>query len=207
MPGSKFDPQKHHRHSIRLQEYDYSRPGAYFVTMVTRHREPLFGDVIDGQMKLNKAGEIVQWEWKNIAERFPYIILGAFVVMPNHLHGILIFHQPTVGATHLDINKGASSNTLHPVRTGDDVNPEGSPLPLPRGPKPASLGAVIAQFKSRVTKRLWKLPSRKGTPVWQRNYYEHIIRNENALQNISNYINSNPSRWQEDKDNPLYIQK
>jgi REP element-mobilizing transposase RayT len=127
------------------------------------------------------------------------------MVMPNHLHGILFFHQPTVGVTRLDINKNASSNTLHPVRTGDDVNPEGSPLPY--GPKPASLGAVVAQFKSRVTKRLWKIPSMKDVPIWQRNYYEHIIRNEKALQNITDYINSNPSRWQDDKENPFYIKK
>jgi REP element-mobilizing transposase RayT len=205
MPGSNFDPQKHHRRSIRLQEYDYSQPGAYFVTMVTWHRESLFGDVIDGQMKLNKAGEIVQWEWKNLSKRFLYVKLGAFVIMPNHLHGILIFHQPTVGATRPEFNKSASSNTLHPFRTGDDVNPEGSPLP--HGPKPASLGAVVAQFKSRVTKRLWKIPSMKDVPIWQRNYYEHIIRNGKALQNISNYINSNPSRRQEDKENPFYIKK
>lgn len=206
MPGSNFDPKKHHRHSIRLQEYDYSQPGAYFVTMVTWHRESLFGDVIDGQMKLNKAGEIVQWEWEDLSKRFPYIMLGAFIVMPNHLHGILIFHQP-VGSTRLDMKGKDSSNALPPIRTGDSVNLEGSTLPLPRGPKPASLGAVIAQFKSRVTKRLWKLHSRRGTPVWQRNYYEHIIRNEKALQNKTDYINSNPVRWQEDKENPFYIKK
>ena len=204
MPGPKFDSQKHHRRSIRLQEFDYSQPGAYYVTIVTWHREPLFGDVIEGQMKLNKAGDIVHWEWENLTRRFPYIILGAFVVMPNHVHGILIFH-PSVGATRLDLNRKDSSNTSLLTRTVDDVNLKGSPLP--HGPKPASLGAVIAQFKSHVTKRLWKMHSLIDTPIWQRNYYEHIIRNEKALQNITDYINGNPLMWQEDDENPLHLKE
>jgi putative transposase len=203
MPGSKFDPQKHHRHSIRLKEFDYSQPGAYFVTIVTWQREFLFGDVKDGRMILNKAGEIVQWEWNSLPKRFPYIILGAFIAMPNHVHGILIFHQPAVGVTRLDMKEKASSNVLHRVRSSDEVNLKGSPLP--RGPKPASLGAVIAQFKSRITKRLWKMPALNETPIWQRNYYEHIIRNEKELQNITDYINGNPLRWQEDDENPFHV--
>ena len=153
---SRFEPQKHHRRSIRLPNYDYSQPGAYFVTIVTWHRECLFGEVVNGAMKLSKSGEIVQWEWKALPQRFRYIELGAHVVMPNHFHGILIF-QEHVGATRPDLintysGKGDSSQL---AQEGVDGSP------LPHGPKQFSLGAIIAQFKSRVTKRLWKIPSLK----------------------------------------------
>ncbi len=187
MKPSKFDPQKHHRRSIRLPEYDYSQPGAYYVTIVAWQRDCLFGEVVREEMKLNKIGKIVQWEWKELPKRLRYIELGAFVVMPNHFHGILIFHEH-VGATRPGLNKARSSNKPFPNRITDDI--DGSPLP--RGPHPASLGAIMAQFKSRVTKRLWKIPSLKDTPIWQRNYYEHIICNNKDLQNKTDYINANP---------------
>ena len=195
---SRFEPQKHHRRSIRLPNYDYSQPGAYFVTIVTWHRECLFGEVVNGAMKLSKSGEIVQWEWKALPQRFRYIELGAHVVMPNHFHGILIFHEH-VGATRPDLintysGKGDSSQL---AQEGVDGSP------LPHGPKQFSLGAIIAQFKSRVTKRLWKIPSLKNTPVWQRNYYEHIIRNEQDLQTKTDYINANPMLWSQDDENPI----
>jgi len=157
----KFDPQTHHRHSIRLQGYDYTQAGAYFVTIVTWHRECLFGEIIKGRMRLNEVGQIVAWEWSNLARRLPYVELGTSMVMPNHFHGILFIHE-TVGATRLNKTRNQPKY------------PEGSPLP--RGPQAASLGAFIARFKSNVTKRIWKIPEFKDTPIWQRNYYEHIIR-------------------------------
>ena len=168
MTKSIFDPQKHHRHSIRLPEYDYTQPGAYFVTIVAWHRECLFGNVKAGEMKLNQAGKIVRWEWEGLPKRLRYIELGSYMVMPNHFHGVLIFHEHA-GATRLDLTGAYSSNNVFPDRRSEDVNLKGSPRP--KGPKPASLGAVIARFKSRVTKRLWKLPSLEGTPIWQRNFY------------------------------------
>src|SRR5258708_3870279 len=94
----KYDPAKHHRRSIRLPGYDYSQAGAYYVTIVTQGRECLFGDVANGEMQLNATGKIVRWEWERLAQRFKFVELGAFVVMPNHIHGIIIFHE-TVGAT------------------------------------------------------------------------------------------------------------
>jgi len=196
---SKFDPNKHHRRSIRLPEYDYAQAGAYYVTIVAWHREYLFGDVVNKKMVLNQYGRIVQLEWLELPKRLPYIELGAFIVMPNHFHGILIFHD--VGATRQGLIKALANNVSLPKRTTDGV--DGSPLP--NGPQPKSLGAVMAQFKSRVTKRLWKFPSLKGTPVWQRNYYEHIIRNERDLQNKTNYIESNPMLWDEDDENPANV--
>jgi REP element-mobilizing transposase RayT len=187
MAQGKFDPQEHHRRSIRLKGYDYSQAGAYYVTIVTRQRECLFGEIVAGEMKLNNLGKIVQWEWLDLPKRYPFIVLGAFMVMPNHFHGILIFYE-SVGATRPGLTKMIGSDLV------------GSPLP--RGPKPTSLGAIMAQFKSRVTKRLWKIPSLQGTPIWQRNYYEHIIRDEKDLQNKTDYIESNPSMWKEDDENP-----
>ena len=94
----KFDPKKHHRRSIRLKGYDYSQAGAYYVTIVTWHRDFLFGEIMNKEMILNKVGKIVEWEWLELSKRLLYIELGAHVVMPNHFHGILFIHE-TVGAT------------------------------------------------------------------------------------------------------------
>lgn len=193
----KFDPQKHHRRSIRLQGYDYSQAGAYFVTIVAWQRECLFGEIVDGEMRLNDAGNIVQWEWLELPKRLRYIELGAFFVMPNHFHGILIFRE-TAGATRQGLTIAASGKTSLHIETTDGT--DGSPLP--RGPKPASLGAVMSQFKSRVTKRLWKIPSLNSTPIWQRNYHDRIIRDEREMDAIWRYIEANPSAWEEDEENP-----
>src|SRR3972149_9100932 len=112
----KFDPQIHHRRSIRLKGYDYSQAGAYYVTIVAWHRECLFGDVVDGEMNLNRYGEIVKWEWVNLSQSFKFIELGAFVVMPNHFHGILLFHD--VGATRPGVTGAfASKASLHNTTT------------------------------------------------------------------------------------------
>jgi putative transposase len=183
-----------------LFNYDYSQPGAYSVTIVAWHRKCLFGEVDRGEMKMNKMGQIVQWEWEALSRRFVYIELGAYVVMPNHFHGILIFCEH-VGATRRDLIHTHSSKEVSPPLTSGGI--EGSPLP--RGPKPASLGAIISQFKSGVTKRLWKIPSLKDVPIWQRNYYEHIIRNEQDLWNTTDYINANPTLWAQDNENPINL--
>lgn len=198
---SKFDPEKHHRRSIRLPEYDYSQAGAYYVTIVAWQREPLFGEVVNGEMKLNRYGKIVQAEWLELPKRLEFVALGVFMVMPNHFHGI-VFLLDVVGATRPGLTKAHFGKISLPHETTDGMN--GSPLP--RGPQPKSLGAIMAQFKSRVTKRLWKTPSLNGTPIWQRNYWEHIIRNEQDLKNKSDYIESNPMLWDEDDENPINIQ-
>ena len=180
----RYDPNRHHRRSIRLRGYDYTQPGAYFVTICTHERAMLFGQVVDGEMVLNEWGEIVREEWFRSAEIRAAIKLfpDEFVVMPNHIHGIIwiVGISPLVGAT-----RRVAPTDGHP-----------------RGPAPNSLGAVIGQFKSIVTKRI---NARRGTPgarVWQRNYYERIIRNEWALNAIRRYIAENPSRWHLDRHNP-----
>jgi REP element-mobilizing transposase RayT len=196
----KFDPNipfdatqgRHHRRSVRLRGYDYSQAGLYFVTIVTFRRECLFGEIENGEMKLNRYGEIVQWEWLELPKRLRYIELGAFSIMPNHFHGILIFNDSNVRATHQGFGDALASKA--PLQNTTTNGIDGSPLQQ-RGPQPASLGAIMAQFKSRVTKRLWKNPDLNGTPIWQRNYYEHIIRNETEMDTIWRYIESNPAMW------------
>lgn len=197
----KFDPKKHHRRSIRLKNYDYSSAGAYYVTIVTFRRDILFGEILNGEMKLNQAGKIVQAELLELEKRLAYIQLGAFIIMPNHIH-IIIFILTPIGATRLGFSKtNFIESSLQKETTKSN---EGSPL-LPRGPKPASLGTIISQFKSRVTKRLWNIKSLKNTPIWQRNYYEHIIRDEKDLQNKTDYIEANPMLWDEDDENPINL--
>ena len=150
-------------------------------------------------MRLNNVGKIVQWEWLELPKRLCFIELGAFVVMPNHFHGILIFHE-NVGATRQGLINSRSGKVPVPHVTVEGI--DGSPLP--RGPKSASLGAVMAQFKSRVTKRLWKIPPLQGTLIWQHNYYEHVIRNEEEVNRIRQYVIDNPTHWEEDEDNPAH---
>ncbi|ACL24704.1 transposase [Chloroflexus aggregans] len=196
-----YDPTRHHRRSIRLQGYDYTQPGAYFITIVTHDRTHLFGRVVDGEMQLNAWGEIVREEWFKTAQIRPYVQLqdDEFVVMPNHVHGIIWMVDDDlapVGATD---------------RRGDrPVAPTTTTVP-PRGPAPQSLGAIIAGFKSAVTHRINTLRDTPGTPVWQRNYYEHIIRDKRVrvgaagrspLHAIRQYIIENPLRWHLDTYNP-----
>jgi len=195
---TRYDPQKHHRRSIRLKGYDYSQPGAYFVTICTHERARLFGRVVDEEMVLNAFGEIVWEEWFRSAEIRTEIELFAdeFVVMPNHIHGIVWIVETDVG-TH---GVGA-----HGVVGATDVGAHGR-APLRRPPR--SLGAFIAGFKSAATKRINALRGTPGVPVWQRNYYEHIIRNpvrangRSPLHAIRRYIADNPLRWHLDRYNP-----
>jgi len=193
----RFYPQQHHRRSIRLQTYDYTQAGAYFVTVVTWRRTYLFGDVVNGEMKLNRAGQVIQEEWLNLAHRFKFVDLGAFVIMSYHSHAILLFHD--VGATRPDVSAVVSGETASNREPIDGIG--GSPPPPPRGPESGSLGALIGQLKSRATKRLWKIKSLAGIPIWERNYYEHIMRNKKKMSAIWDYIESNPSRWADDDEN------
>jgi len=171
---SKFDPQKHHRRSIRLKGYDYTSEGAYFVTIVTQGRECLFGEIHDGEM-------IVRW-WNELPNKFPDVVLGAFIVMPNHFHGIIFI-----------INK----------RRGEVISPrnniQGGETPPLRKP---TLGQIVGYFKYQSTKEMNEVGNTGTiTKFWQRNYYEHIIRDEKELQQKTDYIFSNPSRWEEDEEN------
>jgi REP element-mobilizing transposase RayT len=172
-----YDPQRHHRRSIRLPAYDYAQPGAYFVTVVTHQRQCLFGEIVDGQAVVNGYGDVVEREWLRSTQIRREIQLDAFVVMPNHIHGIVIIGDHTM-------NVGAHGR---------------APL-LRRSPR--SLGSFIAGFKSAVTKRINETRGTPGLPVWQRSYYERVIRDEEELNRSRQYIADNPGRWADDPENP-----
>ena len=180
---SRYNSDIHHRRSIRLKGYDYSQAGAYFVTICVHDRECLFGEIVDGEMRLNDFGRIVAAEWIRSGELRSEIDIGEYVVMPNHFHGIVIITD-IVG--NGDVCRGD-----RPV----------APTTMP-GPQPKSIGAMMAGFKSIVTKRINILRDTPGLPVWQRNYHEHVIRNDADYNRIAEYVANNPQRWIEDKLHP-----
>ena len=184
-PNHNATTERSGRRSIRLRDYDYSQFGAYFVTICTHDRACIFGNIVDGEMCLNAIGEITAEEWTKSERVRGEIELDEWIVMPNHLHGI-------VWITHNSDNRNVGA-------TGRS--------PLPSGPKPRSIGAMVAGFKSAATKRINTILGTPGAPVWQRNYYEHVIRNEDALDRIRQYIRDNPSKWQDDPDNPDNYQR
>jgi putative transposase len=206
----KFDPRIHHRRSVRLKGYDYRQAGGYFVTMVTQGRDALFGEVVNGEMILNDAGEmIVRW-WLELPNKFPNVNVDIFVVMPNHFHGIIFIADATVVGDDLRVVPGlgdgdngeyGGEHVGLPQRTDSSRRPD-SPQQRPNAP----LSQMIQWFKTMTTnehirgvKQLgWKPFNGK---VWQRDYYEHIIRNPSAADRIARYIESNPARWNEDKEN------
>lgn len=180
-----IDPDRYHRRSVRLQGFDYAQTGAYFVTIVTQNRAPFFGEIIEGEMRLNDAGLVIECWWQDLGRRFPSVLTDAFMVMPNHIHGITL------------VGGRAERNDQ-----GDHI---GSPLQLD-----PSLASIVGWFKTMTTNDYILGVKQDGwSPfdgrLWQRNYYEHIIRNERALDNIRAYIASNPARWQDDDENPARV--
>jgi len=177
----KYNPDKHRRRSIRLKGYDYSQPGAYYITIVTQGRECLFGEIVDGKMILNDAGKFAQKCWMEIKRHYPNVIMDEFVIMPNHVHGIIVIveNDQHVGAIH--------------------------ELPLRESPiqrRKMILPKIIGRFKMNTAKHINKMRNSPGVRVWQRNYWEHVIRNENELNRIREYIINNPLQWAMDNENP-----
>ena len=177
------DRQRHHRRSIRLKGYDYAQAGAYFITVVTYDRECLFGDVVENEMRLSDYGSIVQDEWTKSAVLRPRVMLDAFVVMPNHVHGIIALAD--------DDGRGTLQRAPTFERFGK--------------PTSDSIPTILRLFKSATTKRINEMRETPGMPVWQRNYYEHIVRNESSLDRIRQYIFDNPARWAIDRENPQAV--
>lgn len=195
----KYDPAKHHRRSIRLKDYDYTQAGAYFVTLCTQHRACVLGDVIDDEMYLSTTGAIVADAWEWLAQQYPYVAIDAYVVMPNHFHGIIVINNdPVVGAVreppHIPPTQPPTTTQNEPPHI-QSIQP---PKQIPRKP----LGRLIGAFKTVSTKRINELNSTPGMIFWQRDFYEHIIRHENALDRIRRYIINNPLKWAIDRQNP-----
>ena len=179
----KYNPDKHHRRSIRLQGYDYSQPGIYFITLCTQNHECLFGEILNGEMRLNDFGKIAHQCWLEIPNHFPHIQLDEFVIMPDHIHGIIILND-IVGAKNFS---PLQSKNFSPPK---NITPFRSPS--------KTIGSIIRGFKIGVTKGF-----RQNTDiyvVWQRNYYEHIIRNDVELYQIRQYIIDNPKKWKTDEN-------
>lgn len=159
------------RISLRLRDYNYSQPGAYFITLCIQDRKCLLGNIVGNAMHLNESGHVISEAWQWLPQQYPYVSLDSFVVMPNHVHGVLV-----IG------------------------NPEGGSRTAPTKVKP--LGGLIAAFKTISAKSVNAQRGMPGAELWQRNYYEHVIRNETDLQRIREYIQNNPAQWALDEENP-----
>jgi REP element-mobilizing transposase RayT len=171
-----FNPVRGRR-SIRLKGYDYSQPGAYFVTLCVRKGECTLGDVSNGEVVLSDLGQIAHGFWARVPTHFPNVSIDTFVVMPNHVHAIVVIHDP-------DRGEGGGRDAVT------------SPLRRP------TLGQIVAYYKYQTTKQINQIRDTPGMPFWQRNYYEHIVRNDRALTAIRIYIAQNPHRWELDRDHP-----
>jgi putative transposase len=166
-----YDPQRHHRRSIRLPAYDYAQPGTYFVTIVCKERALLLDDP--------QFRTIAEEAWLWLADQYEFVQLDEYVVMPNHLHGIVVIR---------DARRGGS-------RT--------APTAYIQKPKP--LGRLVAAFKTVSTKHINTIRGTPGLPAWQRNYYEHVIRDEEDLNRVRQYVIDNPARWGDDPENPDHV--
>jgi REP element-mobilizing transposase RayT len=238
-----YDPEHHHHRSIRLQGYDYAQAGAYFITICTQDRACLFGEVVDGVMRLNDAGRIVQATWDDVPEHYANVALDEFVVMPNHVHGIVVIRTPITpltsvtfvtpvgaglvpapgattrvaptcnanhaganhaGANHAGANHAGANHAgaNHAGANHAGANHAGAIIRVA-----PSLGDVVGGFKSRATVAYAHGVKTNEWPpfhlrLWQRNYYERIIRDDKSLHRIRQYICDNPSRWAFNRDNP-----
>lgn len=194
----RYDSAIHHRRSIRLQGYDYSQAGAYFITICVQGRECLFGDIAEGGIRMNEAGKMVLQIWNELPQRFSKAEIDILAIMPNHLHGIIFLHrrgEPCV--------RPAASHCISPLPS----TTKGDHKYLPYGTLPDSTSRFVQAFKSVTTNQYihgvneqgWKpFPGR----LWQRNYWEHIIRDETELETTRAYIQNNPAQWADDALNP-----
>ncbi|MCM2357145.1 MAG: transposase [Geobacteraceae bacterium] len=205
----KYNPDIHHRRSIRLRDYDYSAIGAYFVTVCAQGRECLFGGVVGGAVVSNEAGRMVAEWWAKLPDKFPGVELDEFIIMPNHFHAIVaIVGAPPCGCPPLSPCGCLNSNTKPGRPHGAEKRGQsrGAEEGRPHGAAP-TLGDMIDWFKTMTTNAYIRGVKQSVWPpfpgrLWQRNYYERVIRNENELAGIREYIQGNPLRWEDDEENP-----
>lgn len=212
------NPRGFHRRSIRLKGYDYTQPGAYFITLCTAGRELLFGEIIDGAMNLYRLGLIVQKAWLELPRHYPNVVLDAMVIMPNHVHAVILLVEDACTGTIdrgkdriAQLAKGASDvgcripgsqpdpGEPEATKEGDETRPFSAQTPNKRD----ALPEIVRAFKTYSAKRINAVRRTPGQPVWQRNYYEHIVRNDEEWENIRLYVNNNPQEWARDVENPL----
>lgn len=171
----KFNPDIHHRKSLRFKHYDYRQNGLYFITICCKNRQCLLGNIVDNEMNLNNLGEMVRECWLKIQNYYPQVNLHPFVIMPNHIHGIIEIAS--------NENWGECDSPLHNQSTFNGTS--------------QTIGAMIRGFKAGVTS--WARKNKEHYDIWQRNYYEHIIRNEKSYNQIIEYIENNPILWEQDR--------
>jgi putative transposase len=189
----------HSRRSIRLDGYDYTQAGAYFITIATAARVEVFGTVSHGEMILNAIGEMACGEWRRLPGRFQGLELGVYQVMPDHFHGILLLSGPgePTPPTGAQRNESGQKRFTEPLRPYDETNPRRS---FEDNVAPGSVGAIVRAYKAAVALRYNRMRLPEHGPLWQRNYYEHIIRSSGQMERISRYILDNPFQW--DIDHP-----
>jgi putative transposase len=178
-----YNPEKHNRQSIRLKQYDYASEGMYFITICSYQKQHLFGEVVDNAMILSDMGKIVRDEWLKTPTLRPNVSLGEYVVMPNHLHLLLCIELRKETREQQGSRKGVLQYA-----------------PTIRSPS-QTIGAIIRGYKGATTKQINILRETPQTPVWQPNYYEHIVRSEKDCNRIREYIQYNPQNWEIDEEN------
>ncbi len=179
----RYNPDIHHRRSIRLRGYEYSHAGAYFVTLCTWQRECLFGEIVDGEMVLSNIGSIAAAVWTDLSSHYRQVELDAFVIMPNHVHGLIVFCDEQAEETISQQGRVENPPLQDEIRHG--------------------LPEIVRGFKTFSSRRINAIRHNRGCPVWQRNYYDRVIRNENEMSRARAYIVDNPSKWAYDRENPI----
>ena len=206
----RYNPEIHHRRSIRLPGYDYTQPGWYFITIVVQNRETLLGEVKNKKMILNDFGRIVEYHWQKLPLHFKNIELDEYQVMPNHFHGIIhIVRSVDSGENNINVDnkseskkaRGMHSRQNHTTSTKNircNASPHRGKSNRPRGTIPGSLGAIMQNYQSITSRKINRIRKTPGARLWQRDFWEHIIRNQSELNRIRTYIRNNPARWEED---------
>jgi putative transposase len=183
-----------HRCSIRLRAFDYSQPSAYFLTICARENKSLFGRIVDGKMALNALGRIVENCWREIPAHFPNVELATHAIMPNHMHGIIVIRQTMAPRTTGDHGESSAKDPRRARRA----------VPLPThgfgAPVAGSIPTVVGAFKSSSAKQIRQLMRNPELQVWQRGYYEHLIRDDDDFRKARAYIRTNPARWAFDRE-------
>ena len=181
-----MEPNHRNRRWPHLRRFDYRSPGAYFVTICTFRRQNLWGQVADGKVELSRAGEVADHSWREIPRHFPHVRLDSYIVMPDHVHGLLLVRSrllQNVGTTHVQ-NVGTTHASSLQGRSA-----------RPRGPSSGSLASIIGSYKSAVTRRLHRAGNGSPDRIWQSGFYERVVRNSEELATLREYITTNPLRW------------
>ena len=181
---------RHRRGQARLPTFEYSSPGAYFVTVCTLNKEPILGEMQGDSLVPSPAGVIVADAWHDLPQHYAHLVLDAFVVMPNHVHSVVFLVQ---SSSTDSVGAGLRPAPTHSA--GPGVSERASP-------RRHGLSEIIRAFKSFSARRINALRGSPGIPVWQRGFYDHVIRNDDDLARIREYIVTNPLRWSLDEENP-----